>query len=339
MNLPSVSVLIPIKNEEKNIQNCLRQIANQTYEKNKLQVLIIDGNSEDNTRKMIEEFKAEVAELKIEIINDPKCQRSSAMNEGIRFAKGDIILRIDARTVIPEDYIEKCVHTLLQTGTDNVGGIQRPIENGTHNATQLAIGYAMSHPFGVGNAQFRLGKKSGFVDSVYLGCFWKKIFEKVGLFDETSAVITEDSDMNYRIRQSGGKVYLNKDIIAYYLPRERLSDLAKLYFRYGGARAGFLYKWKAFTGYRQLVPPIFLLTLIILPLISIFQPLIGLFWLLMVCSYVFADLCASLSIAKKNHQWKVVLLLMLIFPIMHFSWAAGFWRRVFQGNATKYWGY
>ena len=271
------------------------------------------------------------------MIDDFTFQRSAGLNRGIKEATGEIILRIDARTIIPNNYIEQCVNTLIKTGADNVGGVQKPIVDNTTNLVQAAIGYAMSHPFGVGNAQFRLGKKSGCVDSVYLGCFRREVFTKVGLFDEESPIITEDSDINYRIRLAGGKVYLNKDIIAYYLPREKISALAKLYYRYGGARAGFLLKWKTYTGYRQLIPPLFLLFLISLPILSIFVPPLLLVWAFMCGTYIMADMLATLAVVRQSKQWRQIPYLMCIFPAMHFSWAFGFWVRLLQRKKHQYW--
>jgi len=334
----AVSILMPIKNEAKNIKNCLQQILNQTYDLSKLEVLVIDGNSEDNTLKLIEEFKTTSTNLKIKVLQDTKQQRSSGLNEGIKHATGDLILRIDARAVIAEDYIARCVKTLLDTGADNVGGIQKPLAI-EMNPTQLAIGYAMSHPFGVGNAQFRLGKKSGPVDSVYLGCFRRELFAKIGLFDDESPIISEDSDINYRIRRHGGTVYLDKDILAYYIPREQLSGLARLYFRYGGARAGFMLKWKTYTGSRQLIPPLFVATILLLPLLFVFSPLWFYLWFFLLISYFCGDLLASLSVVKKTKQWSLLLRLLLIFPTMHFSWALGLWKRLLQGKNCNYWSY
>jgi len=381
----TVSIVIPVRNEEKHIEESLAQLVNQTYPKDKMEILIVDGMSEDGTREIVKQFEVggkrlEVGshnKLVIRLIDNPKGQRASALNIGIREAKGDVIMRVDARTIIPPDYVEKCVKTLIETGADNVGGVQKPIirESEIVNReskieirklkTQEAIGIVLSHPFGVGNAQFRLGKKSGYVDTVYLGCFRREIFDKVGLFDEDSAVISEDADMNYRIRKAGGKVYFNKDIVAYYYPRDNFKDLWKLYFRYGGAKAGNLLKRGSLTAWRQFVPPLFLLSLVLLPILGIFSKVFLYLWVFIAGSYVTADLLVSLYLAFINSKssgtkgnksdkddlqfticnsrfakaslfWR----LLIAFPVMHFSWALGFWRRLFQGrNLKTYWRY
>ncbi|MFA6436779.1 MAG: glycosyltransferase family 2 protein [Candidatus Paceibacterota bacterium] len=338
-SLPLVSVIMPIRNEEKYIKECLEQIICQKYPKNKMEILVIDGMSEDKTREIVNR-ESTIANRKfnihIRLIDNPKKNRFPALNIGVKNAKGDFIFRVDARTIIPKDYILKCVTTLLETGADNVGGIQKPL---AVKGTQQAIGLAMSHPFGVGNAQFRIGKKSGFVDSVYLGCFRKSIFKKIGLFDEKSGIISEDSDINHRIRVAGGRVYLNKDIIAYYYPRDNFKDLWKLYFRYGGSRAGNFYKHGTLR-LRQLVPPGFLATIVLLMFLS----LITLLFLKILCTilvgYALIDIVFSFWLAIKNNRAPLFLKLLIIFPCMHFAWALGFFKRLFQGrNYKKDWQY
>jgi glycosyltransferase involved in cell wall biosynthesis len=364
----SISVIIPVRNEEKFIKRCIERLANQTYEKKDIEVLVVDGMSEDGTREIIHRisrFLANNYRMKIRLIDNPKGQRAAALNIGIKEASGDIILRIDAKTIIPPDYIEKCVKTLIEKAADNVGGIQKPVidlESGTTDrdrTTQMAICIALSHPFGVGNARFRVGKKSGFVDTVYLGCFRREVFDKVGLFDEESVVISEDSDMNYRIKRAGGKVYFNKDIIAYYYPRDNYKDLWKLYFRYGGAKAGNLIKRGRLTAWRQFIPPFFLLSLILFPFLGmLYSGLFFYIWAFEIGCYFNIDFIISgymASISKPsyycleeqkeqiNHCWlsrsSLFWRLFFVFPTIHFSWALGFWRRLLQRpKPGEYWG-
>lgn len=363
-----VSVIIPVRNECLHIEKCLSQLVKQTYPQEKFEVLVIDGMSTDGTREIVERFKTQGPGTEVEgerletksyemptirLIDNPKGQRTSALNIGIREAKGDIVMRIDGRTIVPSDYIEKCIRTLLETEADNVGGVLKPL---TGSTTQKAIGIALTCPFGVGNSWYRIGSKSGFVDTVYLFCSWKSLFERVGLFDEESPVISEDSDINQRIRKAGGKVYLKKEIVAYYYPRNNFKDLRKLYFRYGGAKAGNLIKRRKLTAWRQVVPPAFLLILVTLPVLGIFNKFSFYLWLLITGSYIITDTVVSLylsfdlksSTLNKKHRtsniepsklslfWR----LFMVFPTMHFFWALGFWRRLLQRpKAGDYWGY
>lgn len=335
-NLPFVSVITPVRNEEKYISKCLERLINQTYPKDKMEILVVDGMSEDKTREIVERFKIQNPELNIFLLDNPKGHRASGLNIGIKNAKGEVVIRVDARAIIPEDYIFKCSKVLLETKADNVGGVQRIIFN---NNIQEAIGLALSHPFGVGNAWFRLGKKSGFVDTVYLGCFRRKIFDKVGLFDEKAPIISEDTDINYRIRKAGGKVYLCKDIVVYYYPRDNLKDLWKLYFRYGGAKAGFFLKHKVLE-LRQWLPIGFLFSLIFLSFLS-FLNLIFLWMLIIILSmYFLSDFFVSFWLCLRDRKFKLFKKLVIIFPCIHFAWAFGFMKRIIQGpNYKRYWGY
>jgi cellulose synthase/poly-beta-1,6-N-acetylglucosamine synthase-like glycosyltransferase len=339
---------VPVKNERDAIGACLENLTSQTYPSNKIEVLIVDGMSGDETRNVVENFKrcrsAGNGIPIIEILDNTKGQRASGLNVGISNAKGDVIIRIDARTKVNPDYIEKCVDTLLKTSADNVGGMQVPITTRNGNVrkelTQRAIGMALSHPFGIGNAQFRLGGRSGFVDTVYLGCFRKAIFDRVGLFDEDAPVISEDSDMNYRIRRAGGRVYFNKDIVASYYPRDNFRDLARLYFRYGGAKAGNFLKIKNFTAWRQLVPPLFLVSIIALGFASLFSTWAMFALVFILGTYLLLDIIVSMSLAAKAKQAALFHRLFMAFPMLHFPWAMGFFVRLVQRpRPGSYWGY
>jgi len=347
-----VSVIIPVKNEEKYIDGAIKPLLEQTYPSDRLEIIVIDGMSHDKTRDIIKRYASLPGQgLKIRLLENPKGRRVCALNIGIKEAAGDIVLRIDARTRVAPYYIEKCVAVLEKTGADNAGGWQKPIVEESLDPNraidQYVIGRAMSHPFGIGDSQFRLGRRSGFVDTVYLGCFKKSIFDKVGLFDEDSIVISEDADMNYRIRRSGGKVYFDKEIVACYYPRDNFRDIFKLYFGYGGSKAGSLLKRGALTALRQLVPPAFLLANILLPILSCFNCIFLYLWTIIVASYAILDLAVSFRLGFKEDyalrgfkKISVMLRFMAVFPVLHFSWALGFWGRLLQRpRAGQYWEY
>ena len=243
---PFVSVVIVVRDEEANVARCLRQILGQDYPHERLEVIVADGMSTDRTRQVAETFGGD--DVKIRILANPAFGPAQGLNLAIGAASGSVIVRIDARTVIGRDYVRRCVETLIATGADNVGGVQRPLPS-SGGLVRRAIELAMSHPFGVGGAEFRRGRRSGDVDTVYLGCFRREVFERVGLFDE--AVVSEDSDINYRIRRGGGRVYLNADIVAYYDTRENFRDFWWLYVRYGRRKAGFLLKHRRLAAARQ----------------------------------------------------------------------------------------
>jgi glycosyltransferase involved in cell wall biosynthesis len=336
--VPFVSVIMPVRNEEKSIEECLRRLVNQTYRKDRYEIIIVDGLSEDRTRDIVQEHA--IAEhkksgLRIRLLDNAKRCLYPALNIGVKAARGDIVMRVDGRSICPFDYIEKCVNTLLETGAHNVGGMQKAVGR---NLTQKAVACAMSHPFGVGNAQYRVGKTSGCVDTVYLGCFRRDVFDRVGLFDENSSVISEDSDMNRRIREAGGKVFLNCDIKVGYYPRDTLKEHVRIYFIWGKARAAFFLKHKGLTSWRQLVPPLFTMTILLGLLALPFSGFVRLGFSFLLLFYLLCDFVVAGILAVRERNMNLLPLLLLIFPAMHFAWGAGFWTGLLARNkGENYW--
>ena len=324
---PSVSVIIPVRNEEKHIGRCIRNVMETSYPAGSIEIIVIDGLSTDDTRGQVQSLKAEGHN--IVLLSNPKMTPYSGLNKGLMAAGGEVILRVDARSICPPDYIKQCVDTLLETGADNVGGVQKPLGQ---TPKQRAIALAMSHPFGVGNAQFRLGKKSGYVDTVYLGCFRKKTFEKTGLYDEDGPVISEDSEMNQRIIKNGGTVYLNKDIIISYVAKDSLKDFWRQYFIYGGARAHSFLRSRRFTSLRQMVPLVFLACLVTLPVLSFLSTGFLVLWGLIVITYIIFDFVVAAGITIKQKNPNLFWWLLLTFPCMHIAWPLGFFVRMFEGS-------
>ena len=323
---PFVSVVVPVWNEARHIEGCLRRLFEQTYPADRFEVVVVDGLSDDGTRQLVERLIAArggqgiAVGPALRLVEDPKRQRPSAVNAGIRAARGQVIARIDARALVPLDYLARCVDALERTGADNVGGIQRPIAAG---AMQEAIGLAMSHPFGVGNAQFRLGRRSGFVDSIYLGCFRRKVFDRIGLFDEDEPLLSEDSDINQRIRESGGRVYLDTAIVVGYYPRETLGALWKMYFRYGGARAGNLLKHGNLTSWRQAVPPALVASLIVLGALSVVSRWSLVAFGAILGAYAACDLLAAGAASVGAGRVRLWPRVAAAFPCIHFAWGSG----------------
>jgi succinoglycan biosynthesis protein ExoA len=327
---PRVSVIVPVRNEERYVGGCLSRLLGQEYPGELLEIVVVDGLSEDRTREIVRGLLRGRAQMQpsLRLIDDPGRERTTALNAGIRAAAGEVIMRVDARSMVPLDYVQRCVETLDATGADNVGGIQQPIAD---SRMQEAIGLAMSHPFGVGNAQFRIGKKSGFVDTVYLGSFRREVFRRVGLFDDDVPVLSEDSDINQRIRDHGGKVYLNTEIRAHYYPRDTLPDLIALYFRYGVARAGNLLKHGRLTAWRQAVPPLFLCTLATLGVLAVVRGAFRIELAIVLGIYFFFDVGVAVSVAARRGKWYLWPRLLAVFPCMHFAWAFGFFKGLIKG--------
>src|SRR5262249_55567236 len=159
--------------------------------------------------------------------------QAAGMNHVIRRARGDVIVRMDVHAEYASDYLSRCIEVLERTGADNVGGAQRAR---AESRFQRALCAALSSPLGVGGASYRSDKGEGWVDTVFLGAFRRRVFERIGLYDPR-AITNEDAELNQRILASGGRVYLSKQIVVHYYPRDSFRALAKQYYKYGRGRA------------------------------------------------------------------------------------------------------
>ena len=205
------SVIIPCRNEEKFIGKCLDSIISQDYPREDLEVLVIDGISEDKTRKIIKDFSLKYSFIKL--LDNPNKFTPFALNIGVKAARGEIIIRMDAHAGYEKDYISKCVKHLEEHSADNIGGVIKtlPKEN---TLVAKSIANCLSSFFGAGGSYFRLGtEKPKWVDTVFGGCYKRKVFEKVGLFNE-KLLRSQDIEFNKRLKRAGGRVLLVPEIVA-----------------------------------------------------------------------------------------------------------------------------
>jgi glycosyltransferase involved in cell wall biosynthesis len=312
--VPRVSVIMPCYNEEKFIENSITSIIDDFFLKN-CELIVTDGMSSDGTRDVVQSFINRGFSIKL--LENPNKIQSYGLNLGISEAKGEIIVRADAHCLYPAGYIKKCVDLLEKTKASNVGGIMLP--KGT-STVQKTIALAMQHPVGVGDAKWHLGNYSGNVDTVYLGVFWKKLFDEIGLYD-TNCKTNEDAELNLRILKAGKKIFLDSTIKIIYFPRESLKELAVQYFRYGRGRYYTTVKHRKVTSFRQLAP-------VGLVVGVLFSVILGFFWplfLLFPVSYLLTlFLTAMFSWPRKKIRLKQRLLIGVAWALMHTSWGLGF---------------
>jgi glycosyltransferase involved in cell wall biosynthesis len=227
MTSTSVSVIVPIRNEERYIEDCLQPLLRQTYPSARYEIIVLDGRSSDRSREIVDGLCRELPHLYC--IDNPAGTAPAAMNIGIRHAKGDVIIRADGHTVYPDDYIENCVKYLDHSGADNVGGplLTVPADN-TLGARLVAA--MLSNPFGVGDSRFRVSSKEGFVETVPFGAFRREVFERVGMYNER-LVRNQDNELNARIRRAGGKIYQTPALQTTYHPVAGFLQLLKQTYR------------------------------------------------------------------------------------------------------------
>src|SRR5262249_4322481 len=229
---PYVTILMPIRNEERFIARSLGPVLSQTYSPDRIEVIVIDGMSTDGTRSVVhsmadEASRSEAHRSSVMILDNPSKTVPPALNIGVRRAKGDVIIRVDGHCEIPSDYVERCIEALDKTGADCVGGA---LVSCGETGTARAIAGAQSSPFGVGGATFRTGSKEGCdVDTLAFGAYRRDVFERLGLFDE-EMVRNQDDEFNFRVRQSGGRIWLDPAINSRYYSRASLRGLWRQYF-------------------------------------------------------------------------------------------------------------
>jgi succinoglycan biosynthesis protein ExoA len=264
---PFVTVAMPCLDEARFVETCLRSVLAQDWHADRLEVIVADGGSTDGTPDIVSRIAAE--DPRVILVQNPDRLQAPGMNAIIRRARGDVIVRMDVHSVYAPDYVRRCVEVLEQTGADNVGGAQRPL---AETPFQRALCAALESPLGVGGASYRSPLKEGYVDTVFLGAFRRRVFEEVGLYDP-GAITNEDADLNQRIIAAGGRVYLSREIVVHYHPRDSFRTLARQYFRYGRGRARTLLKHRKLLTLRPVIPGAMVATSVALLATAAVQPL------------------------------------------------------------------
>lgn len=333
---PLISIIIPCRNEEKYIEACLKSLAeDQTYPKESLEILVIDGASEDKTRKIVEEYIKKHPEINIKLLENPNKFTSFGLNIGIRTARGEIIVRADAHTQYPPEYIKVSVDYLLKgykkEEVDSVGGvIETPsikdiatvIKDRKSQIKTRAIALCLSHPFGAASS-FRLGTtEPRFVDTVFAGCYKKEVFNKIGLFNE-NLVRSQDLEFNLRLKRAGGKILLVPDIKFRYYPKSSFWEFFQHNFLDGIWAIYPLKFTKTFFQPRHYIPLFFVLSLIVSLIFSFFLPFFRWLFFFIVGFYLLVNISFSCKIAKKERNFAYLYFMLIAFACRHFGYGAG----------------
>lgn len=322
---PTVSVIIPCYNEERFIGKALANLADQ-YSLPLYEIVVVDGMSTDGTRNVVAEFQESHPDLAISLLDNPARNIPHALNLGIAAARGEIIARMDAHAVPSPGYIKRCVDVLEQGETGIVGMPcrVRPAEN-TITARAIAIG--VSHPFGIGDAKYRLTKEGAAqeeVDTVAFACFRKSLWSALGGFDE-KLLTNEDYDFNYRARARGNRVVLDRLAHCDYFARPTLGKLASQYFRYGQWKARMLRARPQSVKLRQLVAPVFVASIVLLTAAGFWNSFGWQLLALELAAYFAAASTFGFQGVRSNRErLSVALMMPFVFLTIHVSWGASF---------------
>lgn len=322
---PTVSVIIPCYNEERFIGKTLRNLAEQ-YPCEAYEIIVVDGQSEDGTREVVHQFQNSHPELSIKLVANPERSIPKALNIGIAASSGEIIARMDAHAVPSARYIRRCVE-VLNNGDAEVVGMPCLVQPGADSKIAQAIALAVSHPFGIGDARYRLGAGRALqevVDTVAFACFRRSLWSRLGGYDE-SLLTNEDYDFNYRARLQGDRVMLDRSEHCDYFARDTLPKLIAQYRRYGGWKARMIRQHPRSIRVRHAIAPIFVASVIVFAAIGIWN---GIAWMLLATElglYFFTAAAFAVQAARKAQAGLPAMFLVpLVFFAIHLSWGGSF---------------
>lgn len=324
-----VSVVIPVRNEEKYIVKCVESVLNQDFPKKDMELILIDGASEDQTVSIIKGFAAKYDFIRL--CENPRKTVQHALNIGIKSAVGKYVVRMDAHSEYASDYVSECVRQLEKTNAANVGG---PMIARGKTRLQKVIAAAYHSPFALGGGKFHDENYEGYADTVYLGAFKRETLLRLGLYDE-ALPRNEDDDLNLRILENGGRVYVTPRIKSVYYPRGRYGALFRQYFEYGLWKVAVIKKHGKFARVSHLVPVLFFLFIAMFSVLSLFSGLAKLTFAVVMLLYLSLSFYFSLK-SKYLSGFCDKLRLVWVHFVLHIAYGAGFFCGIFKFWNVKF---
>ncbi len=320
---PTVSVVVPCRNEKHHIEGVIQSIMAQESPPGEFEVIVADGMSDDGTRSILSKLAKENPSLRI--VDNPGRIVSTGLNVAVREARGSVIMRMDSHTRYARDYVRNCLEVLKRTGVDNVGG---PWVAYGAGITGKAIAAAFQSPFAFGNRRGHNPDYDGIVDTVYLGCWPRHVFDRIGFFDE-ELVRNQDDEFNLRLTRAGGKIWQSPLIKSWYTPRSSLIALLRQYVQYGYWKVRVIQKHRLPASVRHLIPGLFVLSLAVLALAAPWSLFAAWSWIALVGVYlIFSFVVSALTAARAS--WGLLPVLPLVFACYHFGYGFGFLRGVWD---------
>jgi succinoglycan biosynthesis protein ExoA len=317
---PPVSVVMPVLNEERHLEEAVGRVLEQDYP-GELEVVLSIGPSKDRTQEIADRLAE--ADKRITIVANPTGTTPAGLNVGISQARYDIVVRVDGHGVLTPGYLTRAVEVLDESGADNVGGLMAA-EGRT--PFEMAVACAYRSRLGLGASTFHQGGKAGPADTVYLGVFRRTALERVGGFDETMHRV-QDWELNYRIRKTGGLIWFSPDLSVTYRPRSSLAAVAKQFFHTGQWRREVVRRYPETASSRYLAPPVAVVLLAVGTILGIVGLAAGVNWLVLgflaPLGYALALIAGSMM-EGRYLPWKALFWLPIVCATMHVTWGTGF---------------
>lgn len=322
-----VSIVMPCRNEEGHVEQALRDALAQQRDGYEVEVLVAVGPSKDRTAEIVKRMAAQHPAIRY--VDNPAGVVPHGLNAAIRAARGTYIVRMDAHSRYPADYVAVLVPALDRLKADNVGGVWETLPANESNEA-WAIAQVLSSKLGVGNAHFRLGTEGErAVDTVPYGCFRRELFDRLGYFDE-ELVRNQDDEHNGRIIRAGGRIMLLPQVRIQYFARDRVAKLWRMYREYGLFKPLVNIKLGSPATLRQFAPPLFVLALFGGPLLALLVCWMIWPWVALVVLYFGVVKLISLRIALGAGRWRAYLWLVFAFFAVHVAYGIGYWQGLWR---------
>lgn len=323
---PFMTLVLPALNEEHHLERCLRSLLDDPYPRDRLEILVVDGGSSDRTVAIATRLTAEFPFLRL--MHNPKRLQSAAFNIAMRAAdpRATILMRCDVHAEYPPGFLTRGAASLEASGAAVATYADAPK---ARSCFQAAVAFAQNTPLGVGNAWYRLGGVSRFVEHGKHGCFRRDAVEAVGGYDESFSH-NEDSELSLRLIGCGGTVWLDAGLTVFYYPRATPAALARQYYLYGRGRAQTIRKHHIVPRLRQLAPVLLVLGEAAMLALAPFAPAV----LLALAAYGAALMATAVYGAARTGN-PCVLLSPLAFAIMHHSWGLGFLGKLLETSSLR----
>ena len=309
---PAVSVIMPVLNEAGHLEAAVESILSQQYS-GELELLLVLGASSDGTNQVAERLAA--ADKRIRLVENSKSLTTVGVNLGVKAAKHNVIVRIDAHSEPTPGYLQRGVEILFEQGAAEVGGI---MDARGRSAFQQAVAFAYKSRFGIGGGAYHLGGEASEAESAYLGIFQRNAFESVGGYDE-SIVRGEDWDLAQRLKAAGGKVWFSPELRVIYWPRGRVSKLVRQFYSTGVWRGDLTRRDPARASRRYFVPPVAVLAILFGFFFLPFGLTVG-----VIPATGYLLIVAAVACTAKGLTLKVRAALVVALVVMHMSWGWGF---------------
>jgi succinoglycan biosynthesis protein ExoA len=323
---PFLTLVLPTLNEERYLERCIRSLLDDPFPRDRLEVLVIDGGSDDRTVAIARQLAGEFPFLRI--LHNPRRLQAAAFNLALREAdnRAGFIMRCDVHAEYPPQFLTRAMASLEASGAAVATYADAPKASGRF---QAAVAFAQNTPLGVGNAWYRLGGVSRFVEHGKHGCFRRDAVEAVGGYDESFSH-NEDSELSFRLIGHGGKVWLDADLTVFYYPRTDPAGLVRQYFLYGRGRAQTIRKHRIVPRLRQLAPVLLVIGEAAILALAPLAPA-----LLLAFAAYGASLMATAIYGAIRARSPCVLLAPLAFIIMHHSWGIGFLSKLLETSSPR----